>query len=127
MSDKDPVGSTLFPKFDIFWNVCKALSDLTLILLISSCLLLEMVSENMQSIELSSIFKQAKSRKYQGVFKVKSRVETWQVRGIWSQQLEHKQVPKGGGGWNQVSGRVSVPCWHATPVANAQWKPFKIR
>ena len=26
----------------------------------------------------------AKSRKYQGVFKVKSQVKTWQVRGIWS-------------------------------------------
>ena len=32
---------------------------------------------------------QAKPRKYQGVFEVKSRVKTWQVRGIWSQQLEH--------------------------------------
>ena len=39
---------------------------------------------------------EAKSRKYQGVFKVKSRVKTWQIRGIWSQQLEHKQVPKRG-------------------------------
>ena len=38
----------------------------------------------------------AKSRKYQGVFNAKSRVETWQVRGIWSQKLEHKQVPKRG-------------------------------
>ena len=38
----------------------------------------------------------AKSRKYQRVFKVKSPVKTWQVRGIWSQQLEHKQVPKRG-------------------------------
>ena len=38
----------------------------------------------------------AKSRKYQGVFKVKSRVKTWQIRGIWSQQLEHKQVPQWG-------------------------------
>ena len=28
----------------------------------------------------------AKSRKYQGVFEVKSRGKTWQVRGIWSQQ-----------------------------------------
>ena len=28
----------------------------------------------------------------QGVFEVKRRVKTWQVRGIWSQQLEHKQV-----------------------------------
>ena len=26
------------------------------------------------------------------------------------------------GGRNQVSGRVSVPCWLATPVANAPWK-----
>ena len=39
---------------------------------------------------------QAKSRKYQGVFEVKSRVKTWQVRGIWSQQLKHKQVPQWG-------------------------------
>ena len=31
----------------------------------------------------------AKSRKYQGVFEMKSRVKTWQVRGILSQQLEH--------------------------------------
>ena len=39
---------------------------------------------------------EVKSRKYQGVFEVKSRVKTWQVRGIWSQQLEHSQVPKWG-------------------------------
>ena len=32
---------------------------------------------------------EAKSRTYQGVFEVKSRVKTWQVRGIWSQQFEH--------------------------------------
>ena len=30
------------------------------------------------------------------------------------------------GGRNQVSGRVSVPCWHVTPVANAPWKPLII-
>ena len=45
------------------------------------------------AIPLSNVLKkvqnQAKSRKYQGVFEVKSRVKTWQVRGIWSQQLEH--------------------------------------
>ena len=28
------------------------------------------------------------------------------------------------GGRNQVSGRVSVPCRHATPVADALWKPI---
>ena len=27
---------------------------------------------------------------------MKSRVKTWQVRGVWSQQFEHKQVPKWG-------------------------------
>ena len=26
-------------------------------------------------------------------------------------------------GQDQVSGGVSVPCWHATPVADALWKP----
>ena len=25
-----------------------------------------------------------------------------------------------------MSGRVSVPCWHATTVANAPWKPLII-
>ena len=39
-------------------------------------------------------------------------------------QVEHKQVPKGR---DQVSGGVSVPCRHATPFANVQWKPLKIR
>ena len=27
-------------------------------------------------------------------------------------------------GQDQVSGGVSVPCWHATPVADALWKPL---
>ena len=27
-------------------------------------------------------------------------------------------------GQDQVSGGVSVPCWHATPVADALWKPI---
>ena len=41
-------------------------------------------------------FTNAKSKKCRGVFKVKSRVKTRQVREIWSQQLDHKQVPKSG-------------------------------
>ena len=45
---------------------------------------------------ISSYGIKGKSRKYQGVFEVKSWVKTWQVRGIWSQQLEHKQVPQWG-------------------------------
>ena len=68
---------------------------------------------------------QAKSRKYQGVFEVKSRLKTWQVRGI---NLNNWSISKSqNGGRNQVSGRVSVPCWLATPVANAPWKPLIIR
>ena len=31
------------------------------------------------------------------------------------------------GGRNQVSERVSAPCWLATPIANAPWKPPIIR
>ena len=38
----------------------------------------------------------------------------------WSTNKSHN------GGRNQVSGRVSVPCWHATPVANAPCKPLII-
>ena len=30
-------------------------------------------------------------------------------------------------GLDQVSGGVSVPCWHAAPVANVLWKPLAIR
>ena len=31
---------------------------------------------------------EAKLRKYQGVFEVKNRVKTWQIRGIWSQEQD---------------------------------------
>ena len=46
---------------------------------------------NMYSTDIFASFyiRKVKSRKYQGVLEVKSRVKTWQVRGIWSQQLEH--------------------------------------
>ena len=30
-------------------------------------------------------------------------------------------------GQNQVSGGVSVLCWHVAPVANILWKPCSIR
>ena len=46
--------------------------------------------------QLTVFMSKAKSRKYQGVFKVKIRVKTWQVWGIWFQELEHKQFPKRG-------------------------------
>ena len=66
----------------------------------------------------------AKSRKYRGIFKVKSREKTRQVRKLVS-TMEHKQFPKWGR--KQVPGRVSVPCWNVTPVANAPWKPLVIQ
>ena len=50
--------------------------------------------------------------KYQEVFKVKSRVKIWQVRGIWSQQFEHKQVPKKGTEPGVRKGRRSLPASH---------------
>ena len=37
--------------------------------------------------KLLNWFTKAKSRKYQGVFEVKSWIKTWQVQGIWSQQI----------------------------------------
>ena len=67
---------------------------------------------------------EAKSRKYRGVFKAKSRENSRQVRENYSQQLEHKHVQKRA---TEPSVRVSVPCWHATPIANAQWKLLVIR
>ena len=38
-------------------------------------------------VQFCMILFEAKSRKYQGVFVVKGRVKTWQVRGIWSQNI----------------------------------------
>ena len=39
----------------------------------------------------------------------------------WPQQ---ENICKSQMGQDQVSGGVSVPCWHATPVADALWKPI---
>ena len=54
----------------------------------------------------------AKSRKYQGVFELKSRVKAWQVRGIWSQQLEHRQVPQWGTEPGVQKGKRSLLACH---------------
>ena len=62
----------------------------------SSCGSFHLRSELVSSETLVYIGIEAKSREYKGMFKVKSRVKTWQALGIWSQQLEHKQVPKRG-------------------------------
>ena len=62
----------------------------------------------------------AKSRKYQGVFKVKSRGKTWQVRGIWSQQLEHKQVPKRGTEPVVLKGKRSLLSSHTRCICSME-------
>ena len=86
---------------------------------IVECAKIKNIKEEIKSFSILMTFK-AKSRKYRGIFEVKSLVKTCQVRGIWSQQLEPCKSPNGGR--NHVSGRVSVPCWHAIPVANTSWK-----
>ena len=63
-------------------------------------------------------------RSTEGCSKFKS-PETRQVQERLVSTLEHMQVPK----WDQdqVSGGVSVLCWHAAPVAYVLWKPCTIR
>ena len=57
-------------------------------------------------------FNKAKSRKYRGLCKVKSRVKTRHVREIWSQQLEHKQVPKRETESGVRNGKLSLVACH---------------
>ena len=69
-------------------------------------------------------FYNATSRKYRGIFEEHSPENYDHFGKDWSQQVENMQVPKGR---DQVTGGVSVPCRHATSVANVLWKPLKIR
>ena len=78
----------------------------------------------MMTDNITKLIKGAKSKKYQGVFDVKSK-DMASSRNMFS-TIGVQASPKIGGR-NQVSGRVSVLCWHATPVANAPWKPLIIR
>ena len=66
----------------------------------------------------------AKSRKYQGVFEVKSRVKTMQVRGIWSQQLEHKQVPQWGTEQGVRKGKRSLLACHTCRKCSMETSQF---
>ena len=51
--------------------------------------------------------------------------ETRQVHDRLVSTLEHMASSKVG--QDQVSGGVTVLCWHATPVAYVPWKPCTIR
>ena len=63
-------------------------------------------------------------QKYRGMFETrKSRNKT--SSGDIGLNIRTIASPKVG--QDQVSGGVSVLCWHAAPVANVQWKPLAIR
>ena len=68
----------------------------------------------------------------------KSRKTTAEGYSRWKVESRHSKFGKSGHnnwsisksqtrGRNQVTERVSAPCWHSTPVANAPWKPLVIR
>ena len=56
--------------------------------------------------------------------RAQSRKITTSSEKDWSQQVEHMQVQKGR---DQVSGGVSVPCRHATPVTSYGDLVYKLR
>ena len=63
-------------------------------------------------------------QKYRGMFETqKSRNKT--SSGDIGLNIRTLASPKVG--QDQVSGGVSVLCWHAAPVANVPWKPLAIR
>ena len=70
------------------------------------------------SVDLNNNKKQKRST--EGCSKFKS-PKTRQVQEKLVSTLEHMQFPKAG--QDQVSGGVSVLCWHIAPVAYVLWKP----
>ena len=48
--------------------------------------------------------------------------KVWQRIGLNNQSMCKFQT-----GQDHVSGGVSIPCWHGTPVGNDLWKPLAIR
>ena len=70
------------------------------------------------------IFVKKQKQKYRGMFETqKSRNKT--SSGDIGLNIRTLASPKVG--QDQVSGGVSVLCWHAAPVANVPWKPLAIR
>ena len=64
----------------------------------------------------------SKNRSAKGCSKLKSPEISSAEIGLNIRTLESPIL-----GLDQVSGRVSVLCWHAAPVANILWKPLAIR
>ena len=70
------------------------------------------------------ILRKKQKQKYRGMFETqKSRNKT--SSGDIGLNIRTLASPKVG--QDQVSGGVSVLCWHAAPVANVLWKPLAIR
>ena len=73
---------------------------------------------------LHTLSKQKKPQKYRGMLetqkpgnKTSSGEICLNIRTLASPKVGH----------DQVSGGVSVLCWHAAPVANVLWKPLAIQ
>ena len=63
-------------------------------------------------------------QKYRGMFETQKSGNKTSAGEIGLDIRKHES-PKVG--QDQVSGGVSVLCWHAEPVANGLWKPHTIR
>ena len=69
------------------------------------------------------LYEKKQKEKYRGMFETqKSRNKT--SSGDIGLNIRTLASPKVG--QDQVSGGVSVLCWHAAPVANVLWKPLAI-
>ena len=72
----------------------------------------------------SKIYKFKGKEKYRGVFEIQKSGDKTSLGEIGLDIRTHAS-PKVG--QDQVSGGVSVLCWHAAPVAYVLWKPCTIR
>ena len=70
--------------------------------------------------DFSKSFSKAKE-KYRGMLEIRKSGDKTSSEEIGLDIRTHAS-PKVG--QDQVSGGVSVPCWHATPAADALWKPI---
>ena len=99
-----------------FWNVFVSLSNYSSRQSLNKRVCTTCISLKPEKLSLRKSYAtfpwfNAKSRKYQGVWGEKSRKD--KVRGIWSQQLEHKQVPQWGTEPGVRKGKRSLLACHA--------------
>ena len=92
----------------------------------------------MTKTSVSNIIPQAKANHYKRYVQNDTK-QKQKYRGMFETQMSRNKTNSGDIGTNirtlaspkvgqdQVSGGVSVLCWHAAPVANVLWKPLAIR